>query len=119
MSADATGSGSQTTAHCGPVRLQSVCCYWSIERNLLLWPFARHFKKQPGSSRKQGEGTNVAAFAREVATIPPGRKGKKELIDHFVCLEKMGEKKQCLSGHTRHNSGDHLQGKKSQKQGKL
>lgn len=33
------------------------------------------------------------AFARKVATIPPGRKGKEELIVHFVCSEKMGEKK--------------------------
>lgn len=35
------------------------------------------------------------AFATEVATIPPRKKGKKELIVHFVCLPygKMGEKK--------------------------
>ena len=32
------------------------------------------------------------ALAREVAAIPPGRKRKKELIVHFLCLEKMGGK---------------------------
>lgn len=36
---------------------------------------------------------NVVAFAGEVATIPPGRKGKKELIIHFERLKKMGGKK--------------------------
>lgn len=66
---------------------------------------------------------NVVAFAGEVATIPPGRKGKKELIIHFERLKKMGGKKQTqtwLTGHSGQNSGNHLQEvKKSHEHGRV